>query len=429
MNCYKNPAQNGKLYGGSGSILGGVTPSNLIFQADYNTGSLTPELGSSPTFSRASSLYVPNDSGDEDFALFTTGVPAVPTRPYKSSALYGGYFSQGGLRNYCLQSNNLATTPWDVIGSPTVANDEAITNIYGDANTCSSLEATGDDDGVFQSTSVTAASKKCIFRVFVKSVSGDVDGQIQIYGSTGGTPEVTTVEFTATDSEWTVVEPTTIKTFTASATGNITVNITLDNAGDAIYIDGCQLEIVTGTNRNGWNRQAAYLPTTTAQVAAARDALSYDSSGFESALAAGTMMTWCATPGSTIVGGAPTILSIGADDIIMFFSPFSVLVTRYGTNVIHNKGISLAAGVWHHYAYTWDQPNDDYNLYIDGALIANATPTHSISSGGNLNVGWSGTNNDTGRLWGWVDGVKVYNAPLPLSSINAIYTNESSNYS
>jgi hypothetical protein len=86
--------------------------------------------------------------------------------------------------------------------------------------------------------------------------------------------------------------------------------------------------------------------------------------------------------------------------------------TRFETN-------ALQANKWYHIAAMFDDTNDKYALYINGALFASGTQTFTPQAAATLSFG---TRTGSTEYWrGTLDDVYIYNRRLTLEEIAEQY--------
>lgn len=82
------------------------------------------------------------------------------------------------------------------------------------------------------------------------------------------------------------------------------------------------------------------------------------------------------------------------------------------------RSSGLNNGQWHHIAYTVDASTDVTQLYIDGVLVGTTTtPTFTLPSFNNFEVGRLGRNSPTDAYAGSVDDLRIYDTVLSTSEI------------
>lgn len=411
--------------GGSADVFG-----DAILLVDFADGSTTAEVGPSPTFSRASSIWWPNDSSsDSSMTEFTSGNPAIEAFQYKGAVTDGGVAIQGGIKNWMLQSNNPATT-WTSVGSPSSITNSTNDGPDGGTNTAGEIVAAASGDGVMQSSTSTAASRYATCGVFVKTNSGTLGGSLTLSG-TGGTPEAASQAFTAT-TDWQRVVVST--QFTGSATGNSTMQVETTAAG-TLYFWGAQLETNEGTTRNVWNACMPFLPTTTTTAQASRDVLNYNSvSGMSSAYTTGTMCIWILSP--TVVTGSiynPTYMAMG-NQVISIEKAANKNRIQFRYNGSATGAFiepAFTAGQWVHACFTWDHANDTYRAYKNAVEDTSTTSfvTSAVTTGSNIGIGNPSTSgNDTTRAWTILSRARIFPSIKDDAEVLAIYNAEKDNY-
>lgn len=85
---------------------------------------------------------------------------------------------------------------------------------------------------------------------------------------------------------------------------------------------------------------------------------------------------------------------------------------------------TFAGTGWHHFAATFDDPHDTFNLYVDGVLAASATTTSSISYSGlgsNTVIGRHGNAGTTRDFTGTIDDVQIYSYVISATDVARLY--------
>lgn len=96
-----------------------------------------------------------------------------------------------------------------------------------------------------------------------------------------------------------------------------------------------------------------------------------------------------------------------------------IMGTSEGKEVSANKAIPL--NTWTHLAYTYNAENKKAQLYMDGLVIASATPTFNWVSGSNtFAIGKNTQGGWDGFFKGNIKDVRVYNETLSVSEIKEI---------
>lgn len=96
-----------------------------------------------------------------------------------------------------------------------------------------------------------------------------------------------------------------------------------------------------------------------------------------------------------------------------------IMGTSEGKEVSANKAIPL--NTWTHLAYTYNAENKKAQLYMDGLVIASATPTFNWVSGSNTFAIGKNTQGGWGGFFkGNIKDVRVYNETLSVSEIKEI---------
>jgi len=355
----------------------------LIFSSDFTSG-ITAQVGTTPTFSRASLEVGPGSAADNSLVTFGSGIPAIPIWPYKFVSPNGGLFINRASKNLCLYSEAPATAPWAAVGTPTVTNNAA-SGPDGVTNSAATIMADTSNEGITQDTGEVAANLHSLFAAYVRVATGTLAGTLTIEGS-GLVPETTSQAFAATTT-WQRI--TVYKAFSALATGTINAKLTLDATGTMIVsCFMCEANVV--------GYEPGYIPdpyvkTTNAVAASANDAVAI--SDINAAMQKGTLSFWhfvtwdtTQTYGSDDSGGYRVIFqySSSVSDFRAYFGTRtnnSSLPWYYGGSLMGTWN-ALAAGMlqntWSHFIVTWDNSGAaiDYRMYWG----MSATPTERFSN-------------------------------------------------
>jgi Concanavalin A-like lectin/glucanases superfamily len=129
-----------------------------------------------------------------------------------------------------------------------------------------------------------------------------------------------------------------------------------------------------------------------------------------------------------------TAADTGGAEIISLGDHFCIRLDESGwaRAYMYNGSTWLSVGVfqtfagtgWHHFAAVFDDANNTFKLYIDGALAASTTNTSSISYAGlgaNTVIGRNGNGGTSHDFTGIIDGVRVYNYALSDTEVATIY--------
>ncbi|MBU1946495.1 MAG: hypothetical protein KKC54_06010 [Nanoarchaeota archaeon] len=95
----------------------------------------------------------------------------------------------------------------------------------------------------------------------------------------------------------------------------------------------------------------------------------------------------------------------------------------YGYDV---RGGTATANTWYHFTFTYNYPNQNASLYVDGSLIANDTTFNQAPS--NLVLAKIGERHNSDRFNGSIDDVQIYSRALSAEEINATYNAQASQY-
>ena len=114
-----------RMGGGPGyGWLGGSSSaySALAYQLDFYDGTITPQFGAAPTYTRAIATYAYDTTDSSSIDLFASGDPKVETFPEWLPTAQGGMHFSAQHANRILQSEAPATT-WTTVGTPTSVNN------------------------------------------------------------------------------------------------------------------------------------------------------------------------------------------------------------------------------------------------------------------------------------------------------------------
>lgn len=408
------------------------TAASPIFEVGFGS-SIVPEIGSAGTFARASTHTYGDSLTSLDYV--TSGNPAVPAFPYGGAGTDGGYDVYGPRKNWIQYSENLGNAIWTDVGTPTAALNPGTTACPDGTNNANYLVSDAADEGVTQDSGEAAASTTWVFSAYVATLSSTLAGKLAVQG-VGGTPETTNTAFTATTTWQRVVVA---KAFSASATGDVQVQITLDAAG-ILLVWGLQLEKPLDASYGGATlKPSQYIKTEGAVAVTADNVLYYPSANISGALTRGSISVWVNTAwgdGSLIASQVKAILSMSEAQLCLYTS--NVGTTAYlaftfgsGGTQIHSDSHAITAGAWRHYIVTWDNSGAAISsqIFYNGALVATesaATPTTPTAA--NVYIGKYGSAYPTRTLDGIISNLKWYNKKLSSGQVSTIYNAEKGSY-
>jgi len=87
------------------------------------------------------------------------------------------------------------------------------------------------------------------------------------------------------------------------------------------------------------------------------------------------------------------------------------------------SGGTIEANKWYHVVGTYDSPTGEQKLYINGVLVASATPKFILDDGDNNQAIGKGYVGSSDWFKGIIDEVRIYNRSLSESEIKEIYEN------
>lgn len=390
-------------------------------------GTITPEIGTSGTFTRSSSETFADGYTHNDLDYVTTGNPAEGAAPYNGSGTALGVQFCGEIKNYILQSSHPATT-WTQVGSPTLVQDSAAAG--PDSVALSAGIVVGNSgDGIEQDAGVAAASKDWVFSAYVRAFSSTVDG-LMILEGIGGTPETESEAFTV-GTEWERVSV--YKSFSGAATGNVKPEVLINEDGPVVLeVFGMQLERGYDGGVQGVNSKdpRCYVPTTTATVISAEDVLYYPLANFENKIeTSGTIVAWIAPHRgyNRMVSANRSSVIFSINDLLNYFALNDTeLEFRWGGNVVQRYTMSsYDANEWIHVAVAWEESGANFNieLFENGASLgttskATTAPTFST----NAYVGFrSSVAYDEYSFNGVIHDFRVFSEKLSVEDVLSIY--------
>ncbi|MFO0969304.1 MAG: LamG-like jellyroll fold domain-containing protein [Gemmataceae bacterium] len=228
---------------------------------------------------------------------------------------------------------------------------------------------------------------------------------------------------------------------TFASAGKITTDFAgRDDSGFGMTLDASGRIVVAGATSNGANLDLAvarYLDSAPATATGkVGQALSFDGRGnlntnltvnYATGVTFDAWVKTTASAGMIMAGGGGDSTKNGMSLFIQ-----GGLATLYGSrstsgvqNFLIQGGSAINDGAWHHLAATWtgDATANGVKLYVDGALVAQATANGSITGGNDstpLYLGGHGTIAHT-KLVGAIDEADVFRRVLSATEIQAIY--------
>ena len=206
----------------AGIFLGGVAYTGVpSFVLDF-TQSTT--LDSRLTFTRSSTRGCFNSSGL--YVVLSNNVPCLDYGTYGSTTLYG-VLIEPGTTNAAHWNRDLTNAAWIKTNATAALN---LAGIDGAANSSSTLTATGANGTALQT--YTNGASNVVFAVWLKRITGTGTVNITVNNGTTWTPVVLT-------STWTRF----LLPYVSVA--NPTFGVQITTSGDAVGVDGAQLEFST----------------------------------------------------------------------------------------------------------------------------------------------------------------------------------------
>ena len=234
---------------------------------------------------------------------------------------------------------------------------------------------------------------------------------LRIYDPTSGYQESSA--FTVT-SDWQRFS------FTAAygqTTSNL-ISVRMGSASNEIYFDGFQLEqkayatpYADGSLGNGHSWSGTAHASTSSRTVAT---MTYPTAGNISA-SAGTISAWAYR--DSIGGAWPEILAIQgtANYIILRLTTDGKPNAYWGASITATNPVT--AGVWHHYASTYD--GTTLKIYLDGVEVASGGTSGFTGMPANMGVGYSAWG---GEQWnGQIDDFAIFPTALSAQEVYSIY--------
>ena len=406
-----------------GSNIGGVSPTNgKIYRVQIYNG-IDGTLAVDFDASRYAGGTTLTGSTGETWTLQGNAV----IHPTNSPML--GYLAEGAATNLCLQSQTIATAPWQIGNGIAVTADQYVAP--DGTTTMDKLTALAGNTQHFWYQQVTTTAAVQTYSVYLRYVNnqwariGVYDGVASYYaafdilngvvGSTVGAVTATTIEPVGDGVTWRV---SLTGTFAASALSQIYLSVV--NADDPSFY----LWNAAGTEAIGaWGAQlelgsfaSSYIATTTAAVARNADVLTYSSAG-NILGTAGWAYAELSTYWTTVQAGGSQALGTGTVSVGPFLNSATSLST--GVRIFDGTNVADATLTLDMYrtprkrAARW---GSDIAVCADGGAVV--TGTFDGSMGSVLYIGCAG---DTTQQWnGTIRNVRIGQRALSSSELQAI---------
>lgn len=393
--------------------------SSIQFYSSFNT-SITAEIGTSATFTRASASTFGQTTSL--LASKATNQPLIPEFGFGEVESFGGFGIYGKAQNLLLQSEDFTNAIWTNVGGGGASANTA-TDPFGTtlADTISGASA---GDGKQQDSGILAASSSFIFSVYLKTSSGT--GTVDIKIKDGGTQVgVMSCGVTTTWRRFDV-----FKDF-ASATGNCFVQILVGNSSN-IRAFGAQLEKVLDTGTYDVYRKeipSVYVTTGAATATRENDVPQISSAIADTLRTVGSVSLWYKTSGfdQTQFGTGNTyyLFSASGEGLALVMDSLGNLDFWIGAVnvVITNGALGVNRNSWTHLGATWDITNDVYKVYINGALITSSgTLASAWVAGSPIFIGTRSTLTNHWYCNGRIKHFTLWNTILSDTDMQTAYT-------
>lgn len=339
------------------------------------------------TFVRATTAWTKLASG-----LWTSVPSGSPRSCYLGASTavgaYGGYLSESGDTNQCLQGRDLSNVVW-IKTNTTAALDQ--TGIDGVGNSASSLTATLGGGTCLQT--ITEAATVSALSLFIKRLLGSGTVIIQ--------QGATTLDVTA------LINGTTYTRVELDATVlNPTIGIVLGTNGDKIAVDMVQFENTGGV-------ASSPIPTTTVAVTRNSDKLTYPFAGNASATN-GTSYAEAFVFDPAATGGVREWISFSnaADGQVQTIGTAGASTTqqmRDGTNILNATALSDMSTGSRKTVVRWGAAALLMSVWRDGANKQTATFDGSLGSTA-IGIGCDAVGGNV--MNGMVKNAKIWTSPL-----------------
>jgi len=323
-------------------------------------------------------------------------VAAIPAFAFGGTGLGSGIQIQGARTNLLFQSKTFTTTlpvgmPWTNVGGGPFAVDQSVGTLGPDGlSGIWQITTNGVNQGKLCNVAVACANNTFTASVYIAVGGANVSGVLSISG-TGGTPETTTLAFTATTT-WQRISIT--KAFSGAATGNAQIQFTINNNGAAMFFDDAMVE--QNNTFNSILAPSPYIASTTglATASSVLDNLNYPSSNLN--ITTGTLSLWVNPMFAQNEGIASVPKFVFTTDTLatglaLYYWPNT---TEYfldwkGGNSLGTGVLTFSRGTWHHILVTWSLSgaNVTLKIFYDGVKKNEATGAATALTAGVLQYG------------------------------------------
>lgn len=388
-----HPRRNNAL---AGAVVSLPQISNIVFQHNFYDGVSTAQVGTG-TYTRSGSVTYASDSS----TLSEAGANVIPmgVRWNGTETLKGAYFA-GAITNYLVRSEEFNNASWTAIGGGSASANTA-TSPMG-TSTADTISGSSTGDGLAQDSGVAAASSTFVFSVWFKTSTGTATPKIIVKdaGTEGNIVECAAI----TTYRYPCQVP---YTFSASATGNVSVQIIVDNSSN-VRAWGAQLEnFASGTTvgkRQRYSQGNNYVRTTSATATSGNSFYAIPTGIVTQIATKGSFAAWIypewdwtdiCTPGN-----CPYLFSVEGEKL-GFASHFRQGLTfwindavgvQLNTGSLQDATYGLAPYQWNHVVATWDTDADQYKIYINGSEVGSSTTARAAAVVGTNEMNLGGYN-------------------------------------
>jgi hypothetical protein len=405
---------------------------NLIYKISL-TENLTADIGTDPTFVRASSLTYADTVSSLD--TVTTGNPAFGTYFGGTSAYGTGYVAFDTPRQNVItysQQVEVGTGNWAAVGAPTVTQDQAA-GPTGDT-VMSLITANSNGDGVINNT------------IYAPNNVDPIELTFYAKTTTGTTNITVTAESTTVPQATETYTPTITTTLTkyrymwnrppvGNPDGTFDLSFTIDTSGESILLsDVCAMSLRASTNM----QTEAYAITGAPHATVAAQSLSIPSTDVEDAMNEGTMSIWVHHFGDGYdemsSTGVNTFVEMSGLELKMYIyrgggSPY--VTGSYDGATIFTQytfvGDVPIADSLHHYVFTWKHGSPGSGaFYYDGAQVATDNVGNTTApAAATLYIGAASAQQQPN---GAVSRFRMWKTQLSQADAESIYTLEKGEY-
>lgn len=416
-------------FDGNGVGGGGFPKSDsLVFYGDL-INTLVPDVGTTPTFVRASAKLYPNTFNTLENV--TSGNPAFGTLWGLSSGISRGIVIDAKRKNLNTQSASFGS--WTKIsGTETVtANGATAPNGAMEADR---VQGTGAGNGLTISTAEAAANKSVIVKVYMLRSTGTATPILRVEDGTNSEGSQITMTPTVSNNAWDEYHVTHV--FSGSASGTIVPKIIVGNTGtDVLYFWGAMTQAYIAGYTAPGDKIISMIPTSLSTAVTDTDYLSLASADVSGITAEGSVSQWIVPKSdsnqATMPGGQGILFTMNNYGLLVFQTTGTSTVMYYAGTSLMSIADTRAALTPAHYVTTWKLTGGNVTAYIykNGSQLATATSARSEPTGAAMYIG-SYNNGGTPQLvqQGLHSRVRVWSTQISGPDALSVYNMEKQYY-